>query len=315
MTRMDTTKFIAEVNILKSRPCLNLWSRWSPWRPCWWVPPVPGVCSFHHGRCCFSTNCSNWQSSAQSLLQICRYYLDIYIESYLYLYVHARFQNSILLFDLAKLYFISRKFIIYSPTKSLYLTPCAKIIWTKTFTTTQYHSFRLDRGCGRHPRFERHLSRGLQHTHRHCRRRRWHIAHGANGGHERTMKSRPAFWPAKNRSKEFLVYCRLFRVWLWKSGCMMFWCFAHISTTVCKWWNIIWTYKMRKNKYRTNIFFSTWTKTHNTKCFPLHLFKHGMFISLISQVEYLQNSKFWWTFHDFLSQQAETIQQTAEKNT
>ena len=103
MTRMDTTKFIAEVNILKSRPCLNLWSRWSPWRPCWWVPPVPGVCSFHHGRCCFSTNCSNWQSSAQSLLQIWRYYLDIYIESYLYLYVHARFQNSILLFDLAKL--------------------------------------------------------------------------------------------------------------------------------------------------------------------------------------------------------------------
>ena len=95
MTRMDTTKFIAEVNILKSRPCLNLWSRWSPWRPCWWVPPVPGVCSFHHGRCCFSTNCSNWQSSAQSLLQIWRYYLDIYIESYLYLYVHARFQNSI----------------------------------------------------------------------------------------------------------------------------------------------------------------------------------------------------------------------------
>lgn len=68
---------------------------------------------------------------------------------------------------------------------------------------------------------------------------------------------------------------------------------------------------MRKNKYRTNIFFSTWTKTHNTKCFPLHLLKHGMFISLISQVEYLQNSKFWWTFHDFLSQQAETIQQTA----
>lgn len=188
MTRMDTTKFIAEVNILKSRPCLNLWSRWSPWRPCWWVPPVRGVCSFHHGRCCFSTNCSNWQSSAQSLLQIWRYYLDIYIESYLYLYVHARFQNSILLFDLAKLYFISRKFIIYSPTKSLYLTPCAKIIWTKTFTTTQYHSFRLDRGCGRHPRFERHLSRGLQHTHRHCRRRRWHIAHGANGGHERTIK-------------------------------------------------------------------------------------------------------------------------------
>lgn len=167
----------------------------------------------------------------------------------------------------------------------------AQTIWRNTFTTTQCHSFRLDSGCGRHPRFERHLSRGLQHTHRHCRRhvwrgRRWHIAHGGNGRPERTnerqwMKSRPAFWPAIKKEIQSFAYIDYSEFVCENTGV---WCLAHSSTTVCKWWNIIW--KQKISTAQTCSFLHA--PKHNTKCFPLNFFKH-VDISLQTQVEQLQN--------------------------